>query len=452
MRDVYVALIYLAMLAMGLAAPFLFSLAYIWVDTFSPQTIAPEMLGLIPASMIVAILAIGSYAVADHRKTAPPLTSWLLLAFAVWITLSTALWAELPGPAWEKWNPAFKTLCFAAFMPLVFRSRVQIEAALQIYVFALAVHYVPGGIKTMLGGGGYGRTIGVVGGNSLLAEGSTLCAVTVMLVPILLFLREHSLLLPKVHLLRNGYFVLVACAVATAIGTYERTGLVGMAVMGAGLWLRARRKLLYGVGGGGVAVVIALTTSDAWTSRISTINDYNNETSALGRILVWRWTMDYVSNHPLGGGFNSFMIDTITFPGQGGQPGLTRNGVAFHSIYFEVLGEQGYFGLGLFLFIALYTLYILQRAAKIARGRHDLRWAADLSRALQVSLVSFMICGAFIGVAFQPMIYFLFAVAACVGSHVRAAAGVGRIASEEASSPDLWAAARGDAPATAVES
>ncbi len=422
MRDLYVALIYVAMLGIGFTAPFLLSLAYVWVDTFSPQSIAPDILGLIPASMIVAVLAIGSYVVAAPRKTPPPVTSWLLLAFAVWVTLSTAIWAELPGPAWEKWNPAFKTLCFAAFMPLVFRTRVQIEAALQIYVFSLAVHYVPGGIKTMLGGGGYGRTLGVVSGNSLLTEGSTLCAVTVMLVPILLFLREHNVLLPRFKLLRNGYFALAACAVATAIGTYERTGLVGMAVMGGGLWLRARRKLLYGLVGAAAAVTILLTTSDAWTSRISTINDYNNESSALARILVWRWTVDYVNHNPLGGGFNSYMIDTITLPDQDGQPGEIRHGVAFHSIYFEVLGEQGYFGFILFLSIAAYTFYILQRVAGTARRSDDLLWAGDLARALQVSLLSFMVCGAFIGVAFQPMIYFLFAISACLARNVRSAA------------------------------
>ena len=419
LRSFYITLIYLSFIALGISAPFVLSLGYVWVDTFDPQQVAYAILNQIPVSLIMAIAAIGGFLVLERRKGGLTLLSVLLVVFAFWVTLTTAMWAEVPVDAWVKWNYAFKTLCFAAFVPFVFRSRIQIEAFLQIYLFAILVHFLPVGVKTLISGGGYGRTLGVVGGNSLLAEGSTLAAVSLMLVPIILYLRKHSIIIPKTRWTQLGYLGLVVVAVSAAMGTFERTGLVGMAVVAGGLWLRSRRKILYAcvalVGLSGVGAV----TSDAWNERISTIKDYSSESSALGRILVWKWTLGYVSTHPLGGGFNDFMIDKITFPPDVDGVSVVRKGIAFHSIYFEVLGEQGWPGLALFAAMIVLTLSTLQRVAQLSRRVESLLWAKDLAYALQVSVVTLLACGAFIGIAFQPMLYYLFAIAACLRSHSR---------------------------------
>ena len=197
MRSLYVTTVYILFLAFGMSAPFVLSLGYVWVDTFDPQAIAGDLLGAVPVSLIMGIAAIGAFMLFDHRKAGLTAITVMLLVFAAWMTLSTALWAEVPGEAWDKWNYAFKTVCFAAFLPFVFRSRIQIEAFLQIYLFALIVHFLPVGLKTFISGGGYGRELGILSGNSLLAEGSTLSAVVLMLVPIILCLRRHSLLIPR---------------------------------------------------------------------------------------------------------------------------------------------------------------------------------------------------------------------------------------------------------------
>ena len=89
---------------------------------------------------------------------------------AIWVTL-TLIWAQVPDAAWEKWDWAFKTVAFATFLPFVIRSRVQIEAFAQTYVFSLAANFVPFGLKVLISGGGYGRDLGLVGGNSGLGGG-----------------------------------------------------------------------------------------------------------------------------------------------------------------------------------------------------------------------------------------------------------------------------------------
>ena len=207
------------------------------------------LLGQIPTSMIMAIAAIGGYVALDRRS--PPRFSFhtfLTLIFAGWCTLSIT-WAELPDDAWVKWDWAFKVLMFAAFLPLVLRSRVQIEAFLQVFLFAASVHMLAPGIKTMLSGSGYGRQLGVLVTNAGagLTESSYLSAAAIAFIPIILFLRKHSILVPKSKLWNYGCLGLVVVAVFAAISTYARTALVGFLVVGVFLWIQSRQKVLFAV-------------------------------------------------------------------------------------------------------------------------------------------------------------------------------------------------------------
>jgi len=420
LRSLFVSAAYCTFLVLGLSAPFVFTLGYVWVDTFNPQFIATEFLTSFPVALVMAAAAIGGYLLLDRRSATLPYTSVLILMLAAWVTLSTTLWAVVPDDAWGKWDWAFKTLVFSAFIPLVIRSQIQIEAFLQIYVFALAVQFMPLGIKTLVSGGGYGKTLGIMSANYGLAEGSTLAAVSLMLVPLIFYLRKHTRILPRTRVVTLIYLGLVVSAVAAAIGTYERTGLIGMVVAGVGLWLRSRHKIVTGIAGLAIVALVATTVSQSWDQRISTIQSYNQDESALGRLLVWKWTLGYVKTHPLGGGFDAFEIDRIEFPPQPGssEPEVVF-GKAFHSVYFEMLGEHGWVGLGLFLTLAVSSLVMLQNVARGTRGIEAMAWCRDLAIALQIALVTMLACGAFIGVAFQPMFYYLFALSACLRQYRR---------------------------------
>jgi len=153
---------------------------------------------------------------------------------------------------------------------------------------------------------------------------------------------------------------------------------------------------------------------------ISTISDYQAEDSALGRILVWQWTLQFVGTHPAGGGFNAYQVNEVRFPPNAYNPeGVVVRGKAFHSVYFEVLGEHGWPGIILFAGLIVTSLLSLQKIARRARDMPQLTFCRDLAFALQVSLIVMLSCGLFIGVAFQPMIYYLFALAACLSHHAQ---------------------------------
>lgn len=423
MQALYIAMILASFIIVGAFAPFAYSLGYIWADTFGPQNIT-SVLQDVPASLIMGILALLSYIAADRRHPPPlNLTMVLTLSLAIWVTLTT-IWALVPVTAWMKWDWAFKTLVFSAFMPFVFRSRVQIEAAMLVYIFSLCAHIFPFGVKTIISGGGYGHSLGLTSGRSGLDESSTLATVAVMCVPLLLHFRSHSMILPPGRLRSLVCIVLVVTCVFCAVGTYARTGLIALGLLTIGLVLKAKRKILFGLLLAVAGIVGLNFAAETWIGRMSTITSYQSEDSALGRILVWKWTYGFALEHPFGGGFNAYRLSVIEMPSalDPNVPVIIK-GKAFHNVYFEILGEHGWIGLGIFLALVINSVIGLLRTAARARKMEEMSWAHDLARCLLISLAVLLVSGFFIGIAFQPFIWYMFALEAALRVHVYRVAG-----------------------------
>lgn len=418
-RSLLLLMVYVAFLGLGANAPFILALGYVWVDTFRPQEVTYIILNSLPVAMIMGAAAIGAFMAMDRRD--PPRLTLLGLTpamMAIWCTVTLA-WAVAGDFAWTKWDVAFKTLMFAFFLPYVIRSRVHIEAMAQVYLFALAGNIIPFGVKTLISGGGYGANLGLGSGNSGLGEGGQLSTFCLMAVPIALFLAKHALLMPKFWGVKIAYFGIIVLSVITALGTFERSALLGAGVLAIYMFMRARQKILFGIILAIVAVAVGYTTSDMFMKRMGTIGTYQADHSAMTRILVWKWTLEFAATHPLGGGFNSYVINVLEMPGDGDTPPEVQHGRAFHSSYFEMLGEEGWPGLGLFVFAMLSTVMGLRRLAKKTRKIPHLAWCADLSDALQSGILVFMTSGAFVGIAFQPIIWYFLALSVSLREYVR---------------------------------
>jgi putative inorganic carbon (hco3(-)) transporter len=419
LRSLWLVFLYLGFLGLGVTTPFVMTLGYIWVDTFRPQEVTYFILNELPVAFIMGGGAFLTYFALDRRSPPPlMLPSVLQVSLAIWMTL-TLMWAELPDRAWFKWDWAFKAMVFAAFVPLVIRSRVQIEAFAQTYVFSLAANFVPFGLKVLLSGGGYGQNLGLEGGNSGLSEGGQLSTICLMAVPLALFLGKYGQLIPRLPMMNVAYAAVAGLAIVTALGTYERSALVGLVALGIYMFVRSRRKFLFGMLAGCVVVAVVVGTASSWNERVSTIGDYNTEGSALTRILVWKWTLGYVTTHPLGGSFDAYGIDTIVMPGTDENPGGSiQNGRAWHSIYFEMLGELGWPGLFMFLGVGASSMFSLIRLSQKCRKTPDLVWVADMSDAVQSGMLVFLTAGAFVGIAFIPPFWYFVSMGVCLRAYV----------------------------------
>jgi probable O-glycosylation ligase (exosortase A-associated) len=303
-------------------------------------------------------------------------------------------------------------LVFAIFLPFTLRSKLRIEAVLLFLVLSAASIVIVGGIKTMLSGGGYGVLNLMVDNNSGLYESSTISTIAIGLIPIILWFTRFGTIFPpdwRVKLVAAG---LIFSCLLIPIGTEARTGLVCIGVLGILLLRDARRRLLY-IGGAamlGLASIPFLPAS--FTSRMETIQNVQADQSAGTRLAVWAWTWDYAKTHPFGGGFgayrsNHIQVQMVSTQTAGDVQVVTAQteadeARAYHSAYFEMLGEQGFPGLFLFLLIqgiGLVRMEILRRRYRRAEG--DLAWISPLATALQHFQIIYLVGALFVGIAFQ---------------------------------------------------
>src|SRR3546814_20714271 len=88
---------------------------------------------------------------------------------------------------------------------------------------------------------------------------------------------------------------------------------------------------------------------------METIRDHKSDQSASTRVAVWAWTWEYAKENPLGGGFNAYIQNHVRVERAASEydPNAPQNDEptvyeehsrAYHSSYFEMLGEKGYPG------------------------------------------------------------------------------------------------------------
>jgi probable O-glycosylation ligase (exosortase A-associated) len=420
MRDlVFVA--YLALFfALGFRRPFLFVLAYVYIDLVSPQRLTYYLLNAVPISMIASGLAILGWIAADDKRDvrmAPRQGLLFLLLIYCWYT---TLNADFPVEAAFKWEWVWKSLAFAIFLPLTLRTRLRIEALLLFVVLATASIIIVGGIKTLAtGGGGYGQLNLMVSNNSGLYEGSTISMASIALIPVILWLMKHGTIFPPDWRVKLFGFALIFACLLIPVGTSARTGLLCIGLLFVLLLRDAKRRFIYLGAAATLAVIAVPFLPSTFTDRMSTIKTYQADASASTRIAVWQWTWAYAKDHPLGGGFDAFLQNRIRYDkvkvekGADGQATIARElevdkARAYHSAYFEMLGEQGWPGLLLWLGIhlgGLFRMEVLRRRYRKADGEDA--WIAPLASALQHGHLVYMLGAAFVGIALNPFIYLI---------------------------------------------
>lgn len=410
MRD-YAFVAYLALLLLlGMRRPFLFVLGYVYIDLVSPQRLSYYLLSSVPVSLIFFAAAFVGWVFTDARHgfriTVRQLLILALLGWAGWTTAH----ADFPIDAAEKWDWVWKTLVFAVFLPMTLRTRLRIEAMVVFMILSVASIVITGGIKTLASGGGYGMLNLGVSNNSGLYEGSTISMVAVGMIPLILFAMQHGTIFrPDWRVRLFGYALIFACLLIP-IGTQARTGLICIGLLAVMLLRMVKRRLLYlGILAAAVAVAVPLLP-DSYSKRMETIEGYQGDESASTRIAVWGWTLDYVRDHPMGGGFgayrqNRFVYHTRTREGDAAAT-VVDGGRAWHSSYFEMLGEQGYGGLALWLtlnLIGLVRTEVLRR--RYLRAGGDADWIAPLASALQMAHILYLVGSMFLALAFASFAY-----------------------------------------------
>jgi probable O-glycosylation ligase (exosortase A-associated) len=413
MRDYFFVFFLLGLLGLGLRRPFLFVLVYAYIDTVAPQRLSYLLLNSLPLSMYVACLALGGWLLFEKKEGLRFGPRQGLFAILLCYSFYTTSVADFPAEAAVKWDWASTALAFAIFLPLTLRSKLRIEALLLFLTLSAAAIIIVGGLKTVASGGGYGVLNLMVTNNSNLYESSTISTIAIALIPIILWLAKFGTVFPPDWRVKAFAAGLVFACLLMPIGTEARTGLVCIAVLGLLMLRDVKRRFLYLAGAGLLVVASVPFLPDSFTGRMSTIQGYQSDSSAKVRLAVWSWTWNYAQENPLGGGFGAYLgnkieVRTVTIQGEGGVQTVAARteidqGRAWHSAYFEMLGEQGFPGLIIFLMIhigGLVRMEVIRR--RYAKAEGDKAWIAPLATALQHFQIIYLVGANFVAIAYTP--------------------------------------------------
>jgi len=206
--------------------------------------------------------------------------------------------------------------------------------------------------------------------------------------------------------LKYALYGAAALSVPAVIVTQSRGGFLALILA---LALTIWRKTTWwkaAVAATAVGLVALAVTPDVTMGRYETIETWKRDPSAMGRLRAWEVSMAMAGERATGVGFgqdaylkqyDEYKAEPEDYPH------------AAHSVWFSLIGETGYVGLGLYCCliasVAVATQRIMYRAAREGQARR--RWDWNIAAALQCAILTFAIGGTFLSQARFEFVYAL---------------------------------------------
>lgn len=392
MRDMAILTLIVLALLWTLKSPWVAAMAWTLISLGSPHAEFGYAAAKWPVALGFAVTALIGLLTSKQRQN--PLVGsapkWLL-AFTVWITVTLpfSFFVESSVPLWER---SIKIFLMVFVTMALINDRRKLNVFIWVCVVSVAYFGIKGGVFTLVTGGSY-RVWGPGG----FIEGNNEVALAVLLVvPLMRYLQQQLASRWAVHAMTVG----MSLCVVTLLGTHSRGALVGLVCVGLAFWIKDGRKLLGSLSFLLLAVISLSVMPEHWWERMGTIAAYEQDRSAQGRINAWGLAVNVANDRIFGGGFS--MWTSTVFKIYGPDPDAHH---AAHSIYFQVLGEHGWIGLGLFLAVGIATWWTARDLISLGRQGHGLLWAGQLGAMIQVSMVAYASAGAFLSLAYYDLPY-----------------------------------------------
>jgi probable O-glycosylation ligase (exosortase A-associated) len=395
MRDIIIVTIVAIGALMALRRPWVGVMLWTWLSLMNPHRFSWGFAYDAPlAAVAAACTLVGLMFTRDKRQQpfqgAPTV---VLLLFMLWMTLSWQLGLDPEGD-YPQWDKVMKIDFMILLAMVILHSKKHIVALMWVCAASLALLGGKGGVFTIMHGGSY-KVYGPP--YSFIEDNNHFALALVMTIPLLRFLQMQM----RNRWARYGMTVWMILLAAAALGSHSRGALLAISAMTLMMWWRGSNRFWGGIMIAIVAVSLVTFMPAEWTERMHTINTYDQDMSAQGRFSAWWVAWRLAFDYPTGVGFNAAV--PMLFAKYSPYPELGTP--AAHSIYFQALGNHGFVGLGLFLLLWGTTWFTAARVRKEARGIAPALWARDLAGMCQVSLLGYLVGGAFLSLAYFDLPY-----------------------------------------------
>lgn len=398
MRDILIVSIVAVLALIALRRPTIGVMLWVWLSLMNPHRYAYGFAYDAPLSMVAALVTFVGLLISPQKDSpfkGPPVVLFVL--FTLWITISWRMGLNPEGDYYQ-WSKIIKINVMLLTALILLRTKEQIFLLAWVCAMSLALLGAKGGVFTLISGGSY-KVWGPP--ETFIEDNNEFALALVMTIPLVRFLQTQVQSMRGRHLLT---VIMVLCAVS-ALGSHSRGGLLAITAMALVMWWRGKNKFTSGIAIVVIAVLMVSFMPDNWTERMGTIEHYDEDRSALGRFSAWWVSWRLAFDHPFGVGFN--IARPELFERYSPYPELGTP--VAHSIYFQVMGHHGFVGFFIFISIWLTTWFQAQKLRKEAMQTPEAHWCADLGAMCQVSLVGYLVGGAFLSLAYFDLPYYVMA-------------------------------------------
>jgi probable O-glycosylation ligase (exosortase A-associated) len=394
MRDIVVTVIVAGLIPVALFEPFVGVALWTWLSVMNPHRLTWGFAYDFPFALWVALATLLGLLI-GHRKVSFPFTlaTKTLIVFLVWVTITVPTSIHV-SESLVVWESVAKTLVMTLVALAVVRTELQLRTFLWIFVMSVAFFGVKGGIFAIFTGGEF-RVYGPP--ESHIEDNNSISVALVMMIPLMWYLLQTS----KSRLVRYALVASMALSATAVLASYSRGAFVAVSAMLLALALKTNRKALLVLMVAISLPVMLLSMPEKWWERMSTIGFTDVDSSVQGRYNAWGMAWNLALDRPItGGGFAIYEPDVFL------RYAVDPNDLhSAHSIYFQMLGEHGFVGLGIYLFLALAMWRTGSRIIHASKTP-DSVWRANLARALQVSMIGFLVGGLTVNIGYWDVYYF----------------------------------------------
>ena len=373
-----------------------FALEYSGLPNGYPLLKQLRLTTLITYSMLLFTIAqVGFGDLMKHRQTRLLMT---LLIF----TVASVMWAVVKQRAFDNIRP-FVDYLILFYLAASLLDRPKRFQAFSVMLVMVIVYLV------VMNWARLGQEVraGAFAAAYFMGDGNDFAWGLAMMMPFCLYL----VVVPKSFVVRMIGLVGILVAIFGVIGTSSRGGSLGVIAAILFYWWFMSGKKAAGIAIMvlGLICVLAFAPS-SYLSRMGGLSNTSDDTSAQARLTTWSASMKMAIDYPLGVGAGNFSSAYGRYYlGSSGKLGYASNKwFSAHSIYFRTLGEYGYLGVGLLIWLIVASIIanMKVRAMLIAQGA-DAKFPVAWPSVVAMSLVAFAVCGTFLGGLSYPHLFLL---------------------------------------------
>jgi len=394
MRDIAVLILLMGTVVLAFRAPWYGVLALAVFGYLNPHTYAWGFSTTLPVYQVLFIAVAVSFLINGKDRQPIPRDWRIPIFYLLWIWfVVTTLDAINPATAMPMLIKVSKIYLPLIFTLLLINTREKLFYLIIAIAASFGLIAVKGGIFAVGTGFSY-HTLGPAGTH--FGQNNEFAVATLMAIPLVILWRRETQN-PTVKLALTGAIPLMF---ASAISSQSRGAAVTLvALVPLLLWHSKRKYLAVPVLVVGL-VAAAAVLPQQWFERMDTIETYQEDQSAMGRIRAWTDGIAYAFENPItGGGFDSWAWITER---------------EWHSAYVEALAEHGFVGFFLWFSLLYGTIWSLTRLPRLTRHIPEMEWVSNYSYMLRASLVAYAVGSLFLGITYWDFMYHLVFIAVLV--------------------------------------